>query len=149
MMTISLARADDVEVVVALLRAQLLEHEIDTPTELLHAVVSTVLSDANHGFIFLASDRGETVGVSYAASHLSAEHGGIIGWLEELYVRPEWRSRGVGSALLEATIARAQELRWRGLELEVVAGHERAAALYLRHGFEPLRRTRYTRLFRT
>ena len=33
-------------------------------------------------------------------------------------------------------------------ELEVVAGHERAATLYVRHGFIAAPRSRYTRLFR-
>lgn len=149
MITVSLASAQAADVIATLVRAQLLEHEIETPADLLHEVVDTVLADARHGFFLLASDDGETVGISYAASHLSAEHGGIVGWLEEIYVRPAWRGRGIGAALLKATVARAQELRWRGVELEVVAGHERAAALYLRHGFTPLRRTRYTRLFAT
>lgn len=149
MITVSPATAEASDVIVTLLSAQLVEHEIETPADLLHSVVDSVLSDSRHGFILLAANDGEAIGVSYAASHLSAEHGGTVGWLEELYVRGEWRGRGVGSALLEATIARAQELRWRGLELEVVAGHERAAALYLRHGFNALPRTRYTHLFRT
>lgn len=149
MITVSPATAEARDVIVTLLSAQLVEHEIETPADLLHSVVDSVLSDSRHGFILLAATDGEAIGVSYAASHLSAEHGGTVGWLEELYVRGEWRGRGVGSALLEATIARAQELRWRGLELEVVAGHERAAALYLRHGFNALPRTRYTHLFRT
>ncbi len=148
-MTLSLARAEDQETIVALLTAQLLEHDIHTPVAMLRDVVDRVLAESRHGFILLAKEDGEAVGVCYAASHLSAEHGGTVGWLEELYVRPESRDRGVGSALLDATVARARELGWRGLELEVVAGHERAAALYLRHGFVALRRTRYTRLFST
>ena len=45
------------------------------------------------------------------------------------------RGRSVGSALLADVIARAERLNWRGVELEVVVGHERAAALYVRHGF--------------
>jgi GNAT superfamily N-acetyltransferase len=128
-----------------LLAAQMHEHEIQTPADALRAAVQAALSDSRHGFILLASEGEEHVGVSYAASHLSAEHGGVIGWLEELYVRPERRGRGIGGALLEATIARATALGWRGLELEIVAGHERAAGLYLRHGFVALPRTRYSR----
>ena len=147
-MTILLAASDELDATVALLVAQMREHEIDTPTEALANVVQTVLGDARHGFILLARENDAAVGVAYAACHLSAEHGGFVGWLEELYVRPEHRGRGVGSALLDATTARAQELHWCGLELEVVAGHERAAALYLRHGFVALPRKRYTRLLR-
>jgi GNAT superfamily N-acetyltransferase len=147
-MKITLAGPESLASIVTLLAAQLREHEIETPADALRDAVESVLSDPRHGFIFFASEESEAVGAAYAASHLSAEHGGIVGWLEEIYVRPEWRGRGVGSSLLDATAARAQMLGWRGLELEVVAGHERAAALYLRHGFVALPRTRYTRLFR-
>src|SRR3712207_4497951 len=111
MITVTSAMSGAEDVIVRLLTAQLIEHEIQTPAQLLHLVVKAVLSDSRYGFILLASNGGETIGLSYAASHLSAEHGGVVGWLEELYVRPEWRSRGVGTELLAATIARAQELQ--------------------------------------
>jgi GNAT superfamily N-acetyltransferase len=95
----------------------------------------------------LAHSADEIVGVAYAAAHLSAEHGGTIGWLEELYVRPAARGGGIGSALLRAVTKRAGELQWRALELEVVAGHERAVPLYLRHGFSAASRARFTYAF--
>lgn len=140
--------ADDVDAVVRLLHAQLLEHEIATDEEGLRDVVRMLADDERHGFILLARSRARAVGVVYAAAHLSAEHGGVIGWLEELYVVPECRGCGVGASLLNEVIARAERLKWRGIELEVVAGHERAAALYLRHGFVAAPRSRYTRHFR-
>ncbi len=139
--------ASDVDTAVALLTAQLVEHEIATPAERLQSVVQTVAADQRHGYMLLASAAGQVIGIAYAAAHLSAEHGGLIGWLEELYVVPDWRGRGVGSLLLADVMSRAQQLQWRGVELEVVAGHERAAALYLRHGFVPLPRARYSRIF--
>ena len=146
--TIANISAEDVELVVTLLHAQLLEHEIATPHEALRDVVRMVAADQRHGFMLLARANGTAVGVAYAAAHLSAEHGGVIGWLEELYVVPEYRGQGVGSTLLGDVLEHAERLGWRGVELEVVAGHERAAALYVRHGFNAAPRSRYTRLFR-
>ncbi len=96
------------EAAVALLEAQLAEHEMAQPADVLRAVTKSVLSDSRHGFMLLALAGDRPVGIAYAAAHLSAEHGGTIGWLEELYVLPEWRARGVGSALLKAVMARAQ-----------------------------------------
>ena len=139
--------ADDVAAAVALLRAQLQEHDIETDEQGLREVVQAVVSDAEHGLILVAEQNGAPVGIAYAAAHLSAEHGGIIGWLEELYVLPEARCAGVGSMLLRALIERAQELAWRGLELEVVAGHERAMPLYRRYDFVPVERARFSRIF--
>ena len=135
------------ETAVTLLHAQLREHDIETPVKLLRDVVARVQRDWREGFMLLAQDGAQFVGIAYAAAHLSAEHGGIIGWLEELYVVPGSRGTGVGSALLHEVMARAQALDWRGIELEVVAGHERAVPLYERHGFEAVRRTRYSRIF--
>lgn len=139
---------DSVDAAVRLLAAQLREHDISTVEDDLRAVAEAVAGDARHGFMLLASSGDNTIGIAFAAAHLSAEHGGVIGWLEELYVAPECRGRGVGAQLLTNVLSRAEALRWRGLELEVVAGHERAAALYLRHGFRALDRKRYSCIFR-
>ena len=137
----------DLDAAVALFDAQLREHVIITPVADLRDVARAVIADSSHGFLLLALSEGTPVGVAYAASHLSLEHGGTIGWLEELYVAPRWRGSGIGARLLKEVIERAQKLNWRGLELEVVSGHERVVPLYLRHTFQPLSRNRFCRIF--
>jgi GNAT superfamily N-acetyltransferase len=64
----------------------------------------------------------------------SAVHGG---WLEHLYVTPQWQGRGIGSALL----TRARSEHPGGLELWVFEPNARAAALYARAGFAVIERT--------
>ncbi|MFN2509605.1 MAG: GNAT family N-acetyltransferase [Chthoniobacterales bacterium] len=145
--SISSADSRNADAAVGMLKAQLEEHEIAIAEEALRGVVRMVTSEPRYGFILLARCDNKLVGIAYAASHLSAEWGGIVGWLEELYILPPWRGRGLGSALLRAVVDRAQELEWRGLELEVVASHDRAVALYERHRFVPLSRTRFSRMF--
>jgi len=135
----------DLEGAIPLFAAQLREHDIHTSIADLNQAAHAIIDNPSLGFLLLARNETTLVGFSYAASHLSLEHGGIIGWLEELYVIPEWRRRGVGSQLLTETILRAEKLKWRTLELEVVTGHERVIPLYLRHGFQPTSRIRYTR----
>ena len=137
----------DLEAAVVLFDAQLREHDIFTPVAELRDVARVVIANPAHGFLLLAMTEDTPVGVAYAASHISLEHGGLIGWLEELYVSPRWRQGGIGSRLLTEVIARAHERNWRGLELEVVAGHERVVPLYLRHAFQPLSRNRFCRIF--
>jgi putative acetyltransferase len=146
-LAIASAEARDADVIVALLDAQLREHDIATSTDDLRDVTNAVIADPRHGFILMARTGATPIGLAYAAAHLSAEHGGGIGWLEELYVVPSWRGRGAGSALLERVLARAAELGWRALELEVVRGHERAVPLYSRHGFRTVDRARFSRIF--
>ncbi len=137
-------RGDDIEAIVALEVAQLTEHAIPFDTAKIRLVVRELVASTNSGFVLVAESEREVVGFAYAACLLSMERGSPSGSLEELYVVPDWRNQGVGGALLAAAIAHARELRWPALELEVVRGHERAAALYLRAGFRPNNRTRYS-----
>lgn len=51
-------------------------------------------------------------------------------------VRKEYWRLGLGSALMEALIACARDLRYEQLELEVVADNRRAVSLYLKYGFQ-------------
>lgn len=50
-------------------------------------------------------------------------------------VDKEWRGRGVGSALMEAAIARAREHGLHKLSLEVFAHNDAGIALYRKFGF--------------
>jgi GNAT superfamily N-acetyltransferase len=136
----------EVGVAASLFHAQLREHDLGGSVEELRTVIHSVISDPALGFILLAWADATAVGAAFAAAHTSLEHGGTIGWLEELYVTPAFRSRGIGSRLLAEVISRARQLEWRGIELEVVAGHERASALYVRHGFQSLSRKRFVRM---
>lgn len=143
---ISLVDRDKLASVVGLFEAQLREHEIVTPREELLSAIQTVIAEPRYGFIFTASGPdGEPIGVAYASSLLSFEHGGISGWLEELYVLPQWRGMGIGSHLIERVIAHAKELGWRAIDLEVEASHQRVVSLYARHQFKPLGRSRFFR----
>jgi GNAT superfamily N-acetyltransferase len=59
------------------------------------------------------------------------------GDLQSVYVLPEHRNAGVGSALVAAVVARAEDL---GLEHVSVHSNDRAVAVYERGGFAPTRR---------
>jgi GNAT superfamily N-acetyltransferase len=104
-----------------------------------------LLAEPEQGFVLVALAGEKPIGVAYAARILSLEHGGWSGWLDELYVLPAWRERGVGSALLAAAIAGATERGWASLDLEVDSNHRRVIPLYERNGFQPVHRTRFVR----
>jgi ribosomal protein S18 acetylase RimI-like enzyme len=128
---IRLADAETIDAVIGLFEAQLQEHGIKTSRDDLRFVVNTVIADRRCGFMLVASlPDGNPIGVAYASSLLSLEHGGVSGWLEELYVLPQWRGQGIGSRLITEVVTRARELRWRALDLEVDASHQRAISLY-------------------
>ena len=144
---ISLVDTRTLDAVIGLFEAQLQEHGITTSSDDLRKVAQTIIADRRYGFMLVASaPDGNPIGVAYASSLLSLEHGGVSGWVEELYVLPDWRGRGIGSRLIAEVIARARELGWRALDLEVDASHKRAISLYTRHQFQPHARSRFYRV---
>ena len=128
-----------------LLTEQLREHDVHGSAESLRGLLEQVVADEQHGFVQVARAEGRIVGVAYVATILSVEHTGPVAWLEELYVTPAWRQKGVGSALLVSVLERAQAAGMVAVDLEIDAGHSRAASLYQRTGFHRLDRSRWTR----
>ena len=143
--SIAPAAASECRECARLLVEQLAEHGIDASAERLSGVLERVVTDGVLGFILLARDDRRIVGIAYVATILSAEHGGFVAWLEELYVTPSLRSRGIGTALVTAVLERARETDIVAIDLEVDASHRRAESLYRRLGFRRLERSRWVR----
>jgi len=97
------------------------------------------------GVVLVASERGRDVGVAVLSFTWTVERGGKTAWLDELYVAPDARGRGIGRSLLKRALREARSAACAAVELEVVRGHQRAARLYLRERFTPLPRNRYSR----
>ena len=63
---------------------------------------------------------------------------GVFGIIQEFYVRPAYRSHGVGAELVEEAMALARDRGWRRLELctPPVPEFDRTVAFYRANGFE-------------
>ena len=96
--------------------------------------------------ILHVEDGGRVVGYAFLVSFWSNELGGEICTVDELYIRPAWRSRGFATRLLEQL--ESDRALWAArpvaFELEVSPDNERALALYERLGFR-LKRNRTLR----
>jgi GNAT superfamily N-acetyltransferase len=62
-------------------------------------------------------------------------------WLEDLYVSPAARRRGVAAALVGLTLERARARECRRVELDVTEDNEAALALYRDAGFSQFTKT--------
>ncbi len=136
---------DDLDAVTALLLAQLREHHVQTPDSRIAEAVAGIVRHPERGRILVALEHGRAVGVAALSFVWPLEHGGKSAWLEELYVEPAARGRGIGTRLLHAALRAASEEGAVAVDLEVDADHGRAANLYAREGFQPLRRARWVR----
>jgi len=84
---------------------------------------------------YLLTDGGRPAGYALLSRTFSQEAGGMVVWLEELYVRPEYRGRGHARAFFRYLEAHEPAVRYR---LELEPENERAAALYRRMGYRPM-----------
>lgn len=134
---------DGLEYALPLLRAQLAEHDIVLPGEALADGLRGLLLQPERGAVLLARAGETAVGLAVLAHTWTVEHGGLVTWLDELYVIPAWRGQGIGGRLLDAAIELARTEGCIAIELEVEASHARATALYERAGFTRLPRTRF------
>jgi GNAT superfamily N-acetyltransferase len=147
--SIAIAAPSDCRECAQLLVDQLREHGIGSSTEHLERVLADVaVADSARGFLMLArGGTGRVIGVAYVATILSAEHCGPVAWLEELYVTPDYRRRGIGTALISSVLERAQKTGIMAVDLEVDIGHDQVIPLYQRFGFRRLDRSRWVKEF--
>jgi ribosomal protein S18 acetylase RimI-like enzyme len=139
-----LATLEDVEEVADLLGAQLEEHSIVLDASSLRSAIRGIVEQPSRGAILVGRDP-RPIGVACLSFVWTLEHGGQSAWLDELYVVPAMRSRGIGTQLLREAMAHAARVGCHAIDLEVDQDHARAQRLYEREGFQPHRRARWVR----
>lgn len=102
--------------------------------------IRTLLEGSTLGQIFLLREGEETVGYCALCYTMSLEFGGVVMIVDDLYLKPEVRGRGLGSRILREIEAKARHEGVVQLFLEVEDANEGARRLYERHGFSVRRR---------
>lgn len=100
--------------------------------------IAKLREEPNRGRAVVCDAEGRTVGYALLISFWSNELGGEVCNIDELFVAPQYRGRGLATALLEGLADKEQSLwpvRPAALALEVTSQNERAHALYDRLGF--------------
>ncbi len=87
------------------------------------------------GYIF--ETNGKISGYALLAKTFSQEAGGIVIWVEEIYVKPEFRGMGQGREFLKSIISRLGHGVSR-IRLEASACNKQAVKLYRSLGFTDL-----------
>ena len=87
------------------------------------------------GYIF--TDGDNTAGFAVTNRMMQHEAGGVMVWVDDLYIRPAYRGQGLGSRFLAWL---EEQLRGDAvmLRLETEPENERAQELYYRLGYENL-----------
>jgi ribosomal protein S18 acetylase RimI-like enzyme len=113
------------------------EKNLDLPT--VTQGVRGVFTDADHGFYVVATSNGDVVGSLLVTYEWSDWRCGRYWWVQSVYVRPEFRQRGVFRGLYLFVKAKAQEEPGvRGLRLYVRKANRNAQQCYSRMGLEEM-----------
>ena len=88
--------------------------------------------------ILIAEYEGQIVGQALFFKNFSTFLGKPGIYLEDLYVKPEMRSKGIGKALLDKLISLAKERNYGRVEWSVLDWNESAIEFYKKIGAKPL-----------
>lgn len=133
------AAAGDRAALEALVRAWYAEDGIRFDPGRQGAALDALTAGEPSGLAWLIHHAGETVGYVVVALGFSLESGGRDALIDELYVVPSARGRGLGGAVLALIEGEARRRGLKRLYLEVAHGN-RAVDLYRRAGFVDHRR---------
>ena len=128
------AREDEIEEMLPLIRAYCEFYETEPDDEGLRKMFRTLINDPSQGAVFIARDGGRAVGFASLDWKWSSLKAARIGFLEDLFVDPETRGKGIADALIEACAARCRELGMPALQWETAPDNHRAQQVYNRTG---------------
>ena len=136
-----LARPEDLDRLLPLVEAFHSEEGIVLEDEDRVAALMPLLDGSPLGAIYLIGPTRAPVGYIVINFGWSVEFGGMDAFVDEFFIRPKVRGRGMGGDTLTALAGALGDAGVRAFHLEVDRDNEPARRLYARSGFEP--RTRY------
>ena len=105
------------------------------PDEHFERCFDELMAGSPYADALIFEHEGETAGYALLSKTYSQEAGGLCVWIEEIYVRPAFRKKGLGKAFFHALPRIIPAARYR---LEIEPDNARAERLYRSMGFEPL-----------
>ena len=136
-----LARPEDLDRLMGLVVAFHAEAGIEQDPDQRRDALTPLLEGIPHGCIYLIGPSRAPLGYIILTFGWSVEFGGMDGFVDEIYIRPAIRGRGIATEVLLDLPKALAGAGLTALHLEVDRTNEAAQKLYLRTGFKP--RDRY------
>jgi GNAT superfamily N-acetyltransferase len=130
------ARTDEIEEMLPLIRAYCEFYEVEPDDEGLRSMFQTLISSPEQGTVFIARDGDTAAGFATLDWKWSSLKAARIGYLEDLFVAPESRGRGIADALIAKCVERCREEGRPALEWLTAPDNHRAQRVYDRTGAE-------------
>ena len=132
-----LARPDDFDRLDGLVAAFHAEAGFETEARVRQAALVPLLDGSPHGVAYLIGPARSPIGYIVICFGWSVEFGGMDGFVDEIYLRPAVRGRGIASEVRNALPKALASAGLRALHLEVERNDSKAVKLYTRAGFKP------------
>jgi ribosomal protein S18 acetylase RimI-like enzyme len=133
---LTLAKPEHLDRLIALVTAFHAEEGIKLSDDARAAGVSPLLDGIPHGAAYLIGPPRAPIGYIVITFGWSVEFGGLDAIIDELYIRPGVRGRGIASEALIALPRALASGGLRAIHLEVDRDNAAAVKLYRRAGFQ-------------
>jgi ribosomal protein S18 acetylase RimI-like enzyme len=130
------ATHDDLPILVDLMQDFYNESEFELDRVEAAAAFTSLLNQQNFGAIWLAMDGDEVGGYVVLTVRFAMEFAGLDGAIDDLYVRPASRRKGLGKALLESLLVECHDRGLEALHVEVAPDNVAAQTLYQSLGLQ-------------
>lgn len=130
-----LAKPEHVDKVDALVAAFHAEQGITLNADDRRAALTPLLEGIPHGAVYLIGPPRAPIGYVIVTFGWSIEFGGMDGFIDEIYVRPGVRGRGIASEVLLTLPRTLAAAGMKAIHLDVDVNDQNARRLYKRAGF--------------
>ena len=137
MTALNLAKPDDFDRLAPLVAAFHDEEGIVMDADTRRNALMPLLEGSPHGAAYLIGPGRAPIGYIVVCFGWSIEFAGMDGFIDEFYIRPGVRGRGIGSEVLRQLPKALASAGMKALHLEVATDNDRAQKLYGRLRFEP------------
>lgn len=112
-------------------------HEgIESSPDHIKSALKPILDGSPTGCAYLIGPRKAPIGYAVLTFGWSIEFGGLVGFLDEFFIREGVRGRGIGAEALASLQRRLAEAGLKALHLFVGTETEGVKSLYVRRGFK-------------
>jgi GNAT superfamily N-acetyltransferase len=129
------ARYEDIPAILRFAHENYAFHEIPFDVAVCRSALEELVRGDDWGRALVAWTGDEPIGYAVFAFCFSLEFGGREAFLDEIYVTPGHRERGLGGRFLDLVEAEARSLGLRAIHLEVERGNRRAQQMYASRGY--------------
>jgi GNAT superfamily N-acetyltransferase len=139
------ATIDDVSTLVGMMSEFYAEAQFALDTEWATLSFSALLGDPSRGGVWIVSLDNATAGYVVVTHRFSMEFGGMDAFIDDLFVRSNFRRQGIGKAALNAAFDACARRKVLAVHVETSVGDSPAVALYGSFGMRDRKRLLLTR----